>query len=112
MSLSCKGKRCSKIPEYFNSTDNSIQVIKESNFRTVDSVKIFDDDWMAAATFYSCNGKIGYLIFRFKQGDEKLNPKVPFSLWKGFKESPDKRNYYENEIRKKFLVPIIQDINK
>ena len=100
---SCKNHKCDSLPEYFSSEEDGLSKIKSTKFKMMDSIDNPSGSWLMAAHYYSCDGKIGYLVYRLKGISENYNPEVPIGIWNEFKSSSNKETFYNERISQKYL---------
>ncbi len=57
---------CNKLPNTFKSYSQAITLVKSSKFKINESANTSKSTWVKSATYYSCDGKTGYLIILLK----------------------------------------------
>ncbi len=99
---SCKKTNCDKVPDSFKSHYDAIKTIKSYTYKLMDSLKAKDSaNQEVSAGFYSCDGKIGYLIYApgpFNIDNQYIYEKVPVEVWDSLKNAKDKNLFHEKRI--------------
>jgi hypothetical protein len=109
----CKNKECPKISTQVSVYQEVIKEIKSAEFRYIDSIKIDSSILLASASYYSCDKKIGYFIWRRPYGTEFYCMNMPIHVWTAFKESNNKEVFYETQISGRFKAgAITQEIQQ
>jgi hypothetical protein len=85
------------------STDDAISIIKQSSFRYQQQFKISRTYGVMSASFFSCDGKLGYLIVKVEKKDY-IYIDVPKSKWTGLISSADINGFYDEEINGNYEV--------
>lgn len=98
---------CEQLPTKFSSYKEASNKIKEANFKLFDKVNTLKSSWINGASYYSCDGTIGYFILLAK-GKEYIHKGVPKSVWIAFKNSESFGSYYNKNIRDKYILYINQ----
>ena len=96
---SCNTRDCTHIPEEFSSYRGAIKIIKGSSFKIRDSINV-NSIYIKSANYYSCDGEVGFFLYKRTSGSEYFNSKVPIGLWQEFKKSESKDSFYEDKISK------------
>lgn len=100
------GQSCKDLPDKFSSYNQAIKAVKSVNFKTTDRLPYGKSSWIVSATFYSCDGTSGYLVYSTDKGKEYIHEKVPFSIWLDFKNASSSGSYYVHNVKGKYrLVP-------
>lgn len=94
---------CVKLPSAYKSYSQAINSVKRANFKITETASTSKSSWVKSATYYSCDGKTGYLIIMLKT-KEYIHSNLPYSIWKGFKNANSKGKYYDNNIRFKYRL--------
>lgn len=97
---------CQQLPESFISYDQAFEKIKKADFKIEDSVDCSVSSWIKEASFYSCDGEIGYFILKTKNGNEYLHKGLPLKVWNEFKNASSFGGYYNRQIKGKYLLKI------
>lgn len=104
--LSCKSQDCNNLKSPFSSYSKAIQEVKASTFLIKDSANTTNSSWITSATYYSCNGKNGYLIYTTNRGYQYIHQQLPLMVWKEFKNASSKGSYYNAHIRNKYRLHV------
>ncbi len=96
---------CIKLPSTFKSYNQATALVKAAKFKTIETANTSKSTWVKSATYYSCDGKIGYLIILLKS-KEYIHANLPYSIWKGFKNASSKGKYYDNNIKHKYRLKV------
>lgn len=108
---SCKTRNCDGIPDEFHSYEEAIDVIKSKSFNVEDSVIVDNGSFMLSASYYSCDGKVGYFFYKRKSGMEYFVSDVPITVWQEFRKSDNREDYYNKNIDDKYTsVAIIINV--
>lgn len=99
--FSCNQKECKEI-EWFSLEDNYLEKVRSLNYAFEDSVDNPNGNRTHKAFFFSCDRKVGYFLYIWKDGEQGVNPRVPIDLWYKFKKSPSKDLFYGEYIYQKF----------
>ena len=59
----CKSQNCADLPQHYSSYAEAIASIKKASFAFTDVANISESSGIRAASYYSCDGETGYLIF-------------------------------------------------
>ena len=85
------------------SIDDAISIIKQSSFRYQQQFKISRTYGVINASFFSCDGQLGYLIITVDKKDY-IYFDVPKSKWTGLISSADINGFYDEEIKGNYEV--------
>jgi hypothetical protein len=96
---------CNKLPSTFKSYSQATTLVKAAKFKIIETANTSKSTWVKSATYYSCDGKTGYLIIMLKS-KEYIHSNVPYSIWKSFKTASSHGKYYDNNIRYKYRLMI------
>lgn len=97
---------CKDLPDNFQSYYQAIRAIKGASFKTTDRLPFGKSSWIANATYYSCDGTTGYLVYSTYKGREYIHEKVPFRVWIEFKNASSSGSFYNYNIKGRYrLVP-------
>src|SRR5690606_34477735 len=100
--LSCSAQDCNNLPQTFVSHVQATQMVKSANFRIKEHLDTQKSSWIRSATYYNCNGKLGFFLLVAKTGREYLFQDMPINIWEGFKNAESHGTYYNTKIRGKF----------
>lgn len=102
--VSCSQKTsCEQLPTQFSSYKEAVNKIKGASFKISDRVNTSRSSWITSASYYSCDGSTGYFIFVAK-GKEYIHKEVPFTIWTGFKNAESFGNFYNKNIKHKYIL--------
>jgi len=96
---------CVKLPTTFKSYSEAINTVKLAKFKIIETANTSKSSWVKSATYYSCDGKTGYLVIMLKS-KEYIHSNLHYSIWKGFKNAASKGKYYDNNIRYKYRLKV------
>jgi KTSC domain len=102
--ISCNPQECSKMPVHFSSYDEAIKEITKYTFKLKESADMANSSWMRSATYYSCDGQIGYFIYSTDKGKKYIHADVPLQIWRDFQNAISKGSYYDNNIRRRYRL--------
>jgi len=95
---------CKQLPDKFNSFSQAKSIIHNTTFKYTDKLPYGKSSWIASATFYSCDGLTGYLVYTTDKGREYIHEKVPIRIWEEFKNASSSGSYYVHNIKGRFRV--------
>lgn len=112
----CKRTNCDKVPDHFKSYQDAIETIKKYTYKLMDSLKTKDSaNQELSAGFYSCDGKMGYLVYApspYNEYDQHIYENVPAELWDSLKNAKDKNLFHQKKIiGKGFEFKLVVEIN-
>lgn len=84
---------CDSLKMHEISMDQCIEQIRKSNFRFDQTFRLTRKQGLQQGEFYSCDGKVGFLIIRF-DGEEQLYQDVEKPNWEALISSSDPEGYY------------------
>lgn len=99
-----KSQSCINLPERFSSYSQAISEIKSATFKSIDDLPHGKSSWIISATFYTCDGIFGYLIYATDKGKEYIHEKVPVRIWTEFKNASSSGSYYVKNIKGRFQL--------
>lgn len=99
-----KSQTCIDLPDKFYSYSQAISSIKAAKFKFIDNLPYDKSSWIASATFYTCNGILGYLVYTTDKGKEYIHEKVPIRIWTEFKNASSSGSYYVKNIKGRYLM--------
>lgn len=101
-----KSQSCKDLPDKFYSYSKAINAIQDATFKSTDKLPYGKSSWIASATYYTCDGATGYLVYTTDKGKEYLHEKVPIRVWTEFKSASSSGSYYVHNIKGRYrLVP-------
>ena len=104
--ISSEAQTCRDLPEQFYSYSQAISAIKNSTFKTTDNLPSGKSSWIVNASFFSCDGRTGFLVYRTDKGNNYVHENVPISIWTQFKNAGSSGSYYVSYIKGRYrLVP-------
>lgn len=98
-----KSTNCDSLEIRTLSLDDAISIIKQSSFRFQQQFKISRTYGVMNASFFSCDGKLGYLIIKVEKKDY-IYFDVPKSKWADLISSEDINNFYNENIKGNYEV--------
>lgn len=99
---SCRQKQsCDQLPDRYSTYDEAVKKIESSNFEIKEEANTEKSSWIKGASFYSCDGKLGYFILQMDKKDY-LYSDIPYSLWKEFKNAESFGKVYNEKIKDRF----------
>lgn len=99
-------QNCVNLPEKFYSYSQAIRSIKASTFNSIDNLPSGKSSWITRATYYSCDGLTGYLVYTTDKGKEYIHKKVPIRVWIEFKNASSSGSYYIRNIQGKYKLQL------
>lgn len=103
----CYGQKlCSDLPDKFSSYSEAIKQIEAAHFQLTDALPDYKSSWIASAKWYSCDARVGYLIYTTDKGRSYIHEKVPIVIWSNFKMAISSGSYYVQNIKGEYrLIP-------
>ncbi|MGQ0739954.1 MAG: KTSC domain-containing protein [Bacteroidota bacterium] len=95
---------CRKLPATFNSYSEAIQKVKAATFQIKESANTESSSWIESASYYSCDGETGYMIYSTNKGYQYIHADMPLSVWRGFKNAISKGSYYNQHIKGRYQL--------
>ena len=99
--MSCLGQDCSSIPSHFSSYNAAISFVRNARFKFSDDVNTSRSSWIRTASYYSCDGVVGYFIFS-TDTKEYIHSDVPMGLWRQFKKASSFGSFYDRNIKNRY----------
>ena len=101
ISFTSCSKPCNSFENKFTNYFVAEKIIKSTSFKLKDEVNTSNSSWILSANYYSCDGKLGYLIIgTFKK--DYIHKSVPIDIWEGFKNANSFGSYYNQFIKKRY----------
>jgi hypothetical protein len=97
----CFGQDCNQIPSHFNSYSSAVSFIKSAHFKFIDKINTAKSSWIRSASYYSCDGKVGYFIFA-TDNQEYIHKDLPIEIWREFKGADSFGKFYNQNIKHRF----------
>lgn len=92
---------CNALPINFTSYSDAVFKIKNAKFNFTENINISRSSWVKGASYYSCDGKVGYLIIKTDR-QNYIHKNLPVSIWNSFKKASSLGGYYDKFIRNRF----------
>ena len=103
--LSCNFEpECNQLRN-FSSFRQAVVNVEHAKFNLKDEIYTPDTSWIKDISYYSCDGKVGYLIYKAK-GKVYIHYKVPIGIWRKFKRAKSIGRYYNKHIKKKYRLKL------
>jgi len=100
--ISCSQKTsCDQLSNQFETYDKAVEKIKSTDFKIEESVNTSKSSWIKNASYYSCDGQIGYFILETSK-KEYLYVDLPYQVWTEFKSAESFGSFYNENIRDKY----------
>lgn len=96
---------CSELSDSFTSYKEATGVIKSTDFFFIDSCDTSKSSWIKEASFYSCDGDLGYFILKTSK-QSYIHKNVPNYLWREFKKAESFGGFYSRKIKGKYQLNI------
>src|SRR5258705_6811388 len=100
--FSCTAQDCNKIPGRFSSYAEAIREVKKYAFKIKEKADVSESSWFASASYYSCDGQVGFFIYSTNKGNEYIHKEVPYGVWEGFRKASSKGSYYDHKIKGRY----------
>lgn len=102
--ISCSQKEsCDQLSKHFRTYDKALLEIKSKNFKIQESVNTSKSSWIKNASYYSCDGQIGFFILETSK-KEYLYVNLPYQVWNEFKSAESFGSFYNKNIREKYNI--------
>jgi hypothetical protein len=95
---------CKDLPDNFSSYNQAIKAIKSGEFKITDRLPNGKSSWIMIATYYSCDGESGYMVYSTDKGKEYIHEKVPIRVWREFKNATSSGSYYVSNIKGRYRL--------
>lgn len=103
---SCRqNNNCDKLPKRFTSYAEAISKIESSKFEIKEEVNTSKSSWIRGASFYSCDGNIGFFILQTTK-QKYLYSNMPYDLWIEFKNAESFGKFYNDKIKHQFIFKL------
>lgn len=89
---------CHRIEKAFDSEKEGIKLVEKSSFRFVETMTISRYKVPNAVSYYSCDGKDGYLVAKESKEVKVLYSSVPKIIWDEFTKADDPFSFYKEKI--------------
>lgn len=96
---------CSELPNIFNSSNEAISLIENTEFEFTDEVNTSKSSWIRGAKYFSCDGQFGFFILTTDKKDY-LYQDLPVGVWNGFKNSKSFGNFYNKKIKHRYPLKL------
>lgn len=102
-----KAQSCKDLPSNFYSYEEAVNKVRNATFK-IEEEKNFDFDcWILKASYYSCDGKSGYMIYITReQRKTYIHKNLPLWVWKEFINSHDPGSYYSRKIKGNYQLKV------
>lgn len=95
---------CNYLPTRYESYHQALRYILNYKYEFSEAINK-SSSWIGESSFYSCNGTIGFLIF--KTGDHVyIHSEVPLWVWNEFKNSVSIGKYYNENIKYRYQLVV------
>jgi len=101
---SCNSQDCKDIPTTFSSYNSATTIVKKAVFKITDNLPTDKSSWIKSATFYSCDGNYGFMIYVTDKGREYIHQNLPLDIWNSFKTAVSSGSYYDHNIKGKYRL--------
>lgn len=106
---SCRQKsNCTEFNQNFSSYEEAKSKIKNASFKISEQVNTEKSTWVEGASFYSCDGEIGYFLLETKN-KEYLYTNMPYKVWNDFKNSTSFGKFYNLKIKHKYQLELTNE---
>lgn len=106
LSFAGHGQSCKDLPDKFDSYSQAIEEIQNATFKSTDKLPYSKSSWITSATYYTCDGYTGYLVYTTDKGKEYVHEKIPIRVWTEFKNASSSGSYYVHNMKGRYrLVP-------
>lgn len=99
--LGCAQTECNSLPGSYSSYSQALSIIKGTKFRIADHINTSRSSFITSASYYSCDGKAGFLIIGL-QGNDYIHKNLPNSLWLQFKKANSLGSFYNQYIKGRY----------
>lgn len=99
----CSKNGCDNLPDQFSSYEEAERKIEATEFNVKQEIRTPESSWIYGATFYSCDGELGYLEVETDHGSYYLKD-VPKQIWQAFQETESTGKFFNEELRGNYLL--------
>lgn len=104
--VSCSTKnKCDQLQSHFLTYEDAVKKIKSADSRIKEEVNTSKSSWIKSASFYSCDGNLGYFIMETAE-KEYLHAEIPYGIWTEFKHAESFGNYYNQNIKHRYAYTL------
>lgn len=90
---------CDKLPHSFKSAAAALVRIDSSTFRFRESIDLSRFRTPRSATYYSCDGKTGFLVVQETTDSRVIYSDIPKTVWENFINSDDPFDFYAHHVK-------------
>lgn len=105
---SCNSQNCEDLPINFSSYKKAVNEVKSTKFTLSDNINTSRSSVIENADYYSCDGKIGYLIIEIRN-TEYIYQNVPISVWQEFKTADSFGSFYNSNIKRRYFLNLLKN---
>lgn len=102
--IGCKTEHCDTNKIQFSSYDEARISIRSQGGYAIQENRNLNSSWIANAQYYSCDGKLGFLILETHSGKAYTHQNVPLSIWNNFKNARSPGSSYTKNIKGRYRL--------
>lgn len=103
--ISFAQRNCNDLPKKFKNYGNALQQVRNTKFVYSDKMNTSKSSFITGASYYSCDGKSGYMIVRLNNKDY-IHQGLPKHIWLSFKRAESLGRFYSSNIRYKYQMKL------
>ncbi|NOY23589.1 MAG: KTSC domain-containing protein [Acidobacteria bacterium] len=101
--LGCSSRDCSQLPKHFRTYSEAHSIISHTRFYYEDSVRTWKSSWIRRASYYSCDGKLGFFVLD-TNGRTYIHSGVPIELWFAFVKARSYGSFYNRYLKGRYRL--------
>jgi hypothetical protein len=101
----CSKNGCDNLPDQFSSYEEAERKIEATEFNVRQEIRTPESSWIYGATFYSCDGELGYLEVETDHGSYYLKD-VPKHVWEAFQATEATGKFFNEVLRGNYLLEL------
>jgi hypothetical protein len=96
---------CNTLPSQFQSYEEAHNRIGITHFSVKETLDTSKSSWIRSASYMSCNGKLGFLVFQTKS-KTYIHQDVPIAIWRKFKCAQSYGAFWNSTLKNKYKLQI------
>ncbi len=101
------GNKCEDLPRQFYNYEVAFEKISKADFKINESANTSKSSWIRGASYLSCDGKTGFLIFK-TDSKNYIHQGVPLGLWQDFQSATSFGKFWNTNLKGKYQLKIAQ----
>ena len=96
--ISFSQRNCNDLPGQFSTYSQALYEVRNAKFSYSDQMNTSKSSFITGASYFSCDGKSGYMIIRLNNKDY-IHQGLPKHVWLSFKRAESLGSFYSKNIR-------------